>query len=112
MGGGATRPYGSVTVGGASPLPASLDPDFQVRRVSPRCLHTGGCRWSQSVCLPQQEKSDPLELLRRCEKALGEEPPRFHRNFTSIGDGENTPDSRIRVMQWNILAQGQEPLMS
>uniref|UniRef100_H3D476 Nocturnin n=1 Tax=Tetraodon nigroviridis TaxID=99883 RepID=H3D476_TETNG len=53
----------------------------------------------------QQEKSDPLELLRQCEEALGEGPPRLHRNFTSIGDGANGPGGRMRVMQWNILAQ-------
>lgn len=62
------------------------------------------------MCRPQQEKSDPLELLRQCEEALGEGPPRLHRNFTSIGDGANGPGGRMRVMQWNILAQGEEHL--
>ncbi|CAG03709.1 unnamed protein product [Tetraodon nigroviridis] len=78
----AVCPMGGGASGAYGPaLPPELDPEF---------------------C---QEKSDPLELLRQCEEALGEGPPRLHRNFTSIGDGANGPGGRMRVMQWNILAQ-------
>lgn len=49
---------------------------------------------------------DPEELLRQCEEALTDRPPRFDRKFVHIGDGDGAPSSVIRVMQWNILAQG------
>lgn len=56
--------------------------------------------------LQQIKVSDPVELLRQCEEALRDRPPRFHRKFTHLGDGDSAPSSTIRVMQWNILAQG------
>lgn len=56
--------------------------------------------------LQGQRVSDPVELLRQCEEALRDSPPRFHRKFTHVGDGGSAPSSPIRVMQWNILAQG------
>ncbi|XP_056136990.1 nocturnin-like isoform X2 [Lampris incognitus] len=54
---------------------------------------------------PDAFPPDPLELLRECEEALKDRPPRFHRNFIYPRDGEKSPGSQIRVMQWNILAQ-------
>ncbi|KAG9328623.1 hypothetical protein JZ751_006128 [Albula glossodonta] len=48
--------------------------------------------------------ADPNALLRECEEALRNRPPRLHRGFVFPRDG--TPHSQpIRVMQWNILAQ-------
>lgn len=105
MGGGATRLYGSVALSGGPPVPPN--PDRDLCQVS---LEPAACRPmsadAQGVCLPQQRRSDPLELLRQCEEALGEGPPRLHRTFTSLSDGGNGPGPPIRVMQWNILAQG------
>lgn len=49
---------------------------------------------------------DPVELLRECEEALRDRPARFHRKFINLNDGDSAPSSPIRVMQWNILAQG------
>lgn len=49
---------------------------------------------------------DPAELLRQCEEALRDRPARLHRKFTQLDDGDSAPSSTIRVMQWNILAQG------
>ncbi|XP_029932900.1 nocturnin-like isoform X1 [Myripristis murdjan] len=105
MGGGATRLYSALTQTLSSsssrplPLPQShlaphqhpdvdLDPAFcQERQGSP-------------VCPP-----DPLVLLRQCEEALRDRPPRFHRKFIHPSHGDSAPSSPIRVMQWNILAQ-------
>lgn len=56
--------------------------------------------------LQEQKVSDPVELLRQCEEALRGRPSRFHRKFTHLNDGDSAPSSPIRVMQWNILAQG------
>uniref|UniRef100_A0A3Q3W3B6 Nocturnin n=1 Tax=Mola mola TaxID=94237 RepID=A0A3Q3W3B6_MOLML len=87
MGEGASRLYNSLTqtLSSTSPLPLPaphLDP------------HP-----------PELKGSDPAELLRRCEEALGDEPPRLHRKFTYLNDGDGAPSSTIRVMQWNVLAQ-------
>ncbi|XP_071373645.1 nocturnin-like isoform X2 [Centroberyx affinis] len=107
MGGGVTRLYNALTQTFSSsssssrplPLPTShldphqhpdtdLDPAFCQERQGP------------PVC-----PRDPLELLRQCEEALRDRPPRFHRSFIHPSDGDGTPSSPIRVMQWNILAQ-------
>lgn len=56
--------------------------------------------------LPEQKGSDPVALLRQCEEALRDRPPRFHRKFIHLNDGDSAPSSPIRVMQWNVLAQG------
>ncbi|XP_034395648.1 nocturnin-like isoform X1 [Cyclopterus lumpus] len=98
MGGGATRLYSALTQTSSSsplPLPASpqpadttLDPAFcQGQNTSPVC------------------PSNPVELLRQCEEALGDRAPRLHRTFTHVNDGDGVPSSSVRVMQWNILAQ-------
>lgn len=61
---------------------------------------------------PQGQKASPpcpptpAELLRQCEEALRDRPPRLHRKFTHLNDGDSGSSSSIRVMQWNILAQG------
>ncbi|XP_042170631.1 nocturnin isoform X2 [Oncorhynchus tshawytscha] len=55
----------------------------------------------------------PLELLRECEEALRDRPPRLLRAFICPGEGEvdreevdnDATQRTIRVMQWNILAQ-------
>ncbi|KAM8880295.1 nocturnin-like isoform 2-T7 [Spinachia spinachia] len=94
MGGGATRLYSALTQSSSSsssPLPppapadTNLEPAFcQGQKASPLCPPT------------------PAELLRQCEEALKDRPPRLHRKFTYLNDGDS---SSIRVMQWNILAQ-------
>ena len=63
---------------------------------------------------PPQPDPDPLEqkLLRECEEALRGRPPRFHRHLVHCGDGQRGPGGPggpIRVLQWNILAQGESP---
>ncbi|XP_023277972.1 nocturnin-like isoform X2 [Seriola lalandi dorsalis] len=103
MGGGATRLYSTVTraFSSSSPLPlppshldphqpadTNLDPDF--------CKEQRG----SSVC-----PLDPADLLQQCEEALRDRPPRFHRKFVHLNNGDSAPSSPIRVMQWNILAQ-------
>ncbi|XP_051939308.1 nocturnin-like [Hippocampus zosterae] len=104
MGGGATRLYNAlahtISSRGASsnrvPLPLTHldpyqpadtrpDPDFcQEKKGSPSC------------------PLDPAQVLRQCEMALGDQPPRFHRTFIRRSNGNA---GAIRVMQWNILAQ-------
>ncbi|CAJ1052950.1 nocturnin-like isoform X1 [Xyrichtys novacula] len=103
MGGGATRLYSVPTpmLSNSSPLPlppshlgpcqpvgTNLDPVF--------CQEQKG----SSLCPP-----DPVDLLRQCEEALRDRPPRIHRKFTFLSDGDGASSSPIRVMQWNILAQ-------
>uniref|UniRef100_A0A673GYH6 Nocturnin n=1 Tax=Sinocyclocheilus rhinocerous TaxID=307959 RepID=A0A673GYH6_9TELE len=55
----------------------------------------------------EYEQADPDALLRECEEVLRNRPPRLHRDFmtTRACSLQNAP---IRVMQWNILAQGTE----
>lgn len=92
MGGGATRLYSALSHPQALPDPrddTALDPAFckEHRASIVRC-------------------SDPEELLRQCEDALRDRPPRFHRNFIHTNqDGKSAPGGHFRVMQWNILAQ-------
>lgn len=66
----------------------------------------------QSLLLMTQKQasSDPEELLRQCEEALADGPPRFHRKFTCLNNGDGASSSLIRVMQWNVLAQGMLPV--
>nr|XP_046259365.1 nocturnin-like isoform X2 [Scatophagus argus] len=98
MGGGATRLYSTLTqtLSSSSPLPlppSHLDPHPPVDTN----LDPAFCQ--------EQKGSDPVELLQQCEEALGDRPPRFHRKFTYLNDGNSAPSSSMRVMQWNILAQ-------
>ncbi|KAK7929696.1 hypothetical protein WMY93_006091 [Mugilogobius chulae] len=91
MGGGATRLYSALSRPQALPEPpnATLDPAF--------CTEHKG-----SVV----RSSDPEELLRQCEEALRDRPPRFHRKLVHVHENRNSASSgHFRVMQWNILAQ-------
>lgn len=55
----------------------------------------------------EYEQADPDALLRECEEVLRNRPPRLHRDFvmTRPCSLQNAP---LRIMQWNILAQGTE----
>lgn len=57
------------------------------------------------------EPIDPKELLEECRAVLHSRPPRFQRDFVDLKT--DCPDSHppIRVMQWNILAQGKLVLL-
>lgn len=72
-------------------MTASVWFDFQEQKGSPSC------------------PLDPAQVLRQCEVALGDQPPRFHRTFIRQSNGNA---GAIRVMQWNILAQGKKRLLS
>ncbi|XP_046900531.1 nocturnin isoform X2 [Hypomesus transpacificus] len=92
MGGGAARLYSALAqpldlAPSDHPSPAYQDP------------HSG--------CLTPPEPADPLDLLRECEEALRDRPPRPLRAFSSARDADThpSPNGSIRVMQWNILAQ-------
>lgn len=53
------------------------------------------------------EPIDPKELLEECRAVLHTRPPRFQRGFVDLrADGPSSSHTPIRVMQWNILAQG------
>ena len=55
----------------------------------------------------QLEPIDPKELLEECRAVLHTRPPRFQRGFVDLrADGPSSSHAPIRVMQWNILAQG------
>lgn len=56
----------------------------------------------------EPEPVDPETLLRQCEEVLRKRPPRPNREFIRTRTSA-THDPQIRVMQWNILAQGTEP---
>ncbi|XP_024914018.1 nocturnin isoform X2 [Cynoglossus semilaevis] len=103
MGGGATRLYRTLTQpiisSSSSPLPlppAHLDLN-QTRNIT---LDPDLCQRGGTGCPP-----DPVELLQQCKEALRDRPPPFHRKFININDEDGAPNSSIRVMQWNILAQ-------
>lgn len=58
---------------------------------------------------PDLAEIDPDQLLRECEEALQRRPARPHRDLvypsgTALCRHKHNPS--IRVMQWNILAQG------
>lgn len=53
----------------------------------------------------EYEQADPDALLRECEEVLRNRPPRLHRDFMRIR-ASSLQDEPIRIMQWNILAQG------
>lgn len=53
--------------------------------------------------------TDPDQLLRECERALQKRPARPHRDLVYPNGMTPCPhksNSSIRIMQWNILAQG------
>lgn len=51
-----------------------------------------------------QDPADPLELLRECREVLRNRPAQLQRAFVQTGHGDS--GQTIRVMQWNVLAQG------
>ncbi|XP_041839229.1 nocturnin-like isoform X2 [Melanotaenia boesemani] len=104
MGGGATRLYGTLTQTlDSSSSPRSLPPSY----LDPR--QPAVSNLDPDLCQQQKGSSvyppDSVELLRQCEEALRDQPPRLHRKFVLLNDGDSAPSSPIRVMQWNILAQ-------
>lgn len=52
------------------------------------------------------EPIDPKELLEECRAVLHTRPPRFQRDFVDLRTECPSSHPPIRVMQWNILAQG------
>lgn len=62
---------------------------------------------------PDQDRAeiDPDQLLRECEEALQRRPARPHRDLvcpSSMAPFCHKHNPSIRVMQWNILAQGRD----
>lgn len=88
MGNGTTRLYSALAKtlnsSAASPHPEYL--------VSPDAEHL--------------EPIDPKELLEECRAVLHTRPPRFQRDFVDLRTDCPSSHPPIRVMQWNILAQG------
>lgn len=52
------------------------------------------------------EPIDPKELLEECRAVLHTRPPRYQRDFVDLRRDCPSSHPPIRVMQWNILAQG------
>lgn len=52
------------------------------------------------------EPIDPKELLEECRAVLHTRPPRYQRDFVDLRPDYSSNHPPIRVMQWNILAQG------
>ena len=52
--------------------------------------------------------ANPEQLLRQCEEALRRRPARPHRDLVSTHSDccHYSAEPSVRVMQWNILAQG------
>lgn len=66
-------------------------------------------------CLEQLDSAqldpiDPKDLLEECQIVLQKRPPRFQRNFVNLKKKSTSSHRPIRVMQWNILAQGRRCL--
>lgn len=57
----------------------------------------------------QLDPIDPKELLEECQVILQKRPPRLQRNFVDLRTDSISSHRPIRVMQWNILAQGTNP---
>lgn len=57
------------------------------------------------------EPIDPKELLEECRAVLHTRPPRYQRCFVGIRTDCLSSYPPIRVMQWNILAQGMPGLL-
>jgi len=62
-------------------------------------------------CLEQLDPArldpiDPKDLLEECQIVLQKRPPRFQRDFVDLRKNAASNHRPIRVMQWNILAQG------
>lgn len=54
-------------------------------------------------------ETDPEQLLRECEEALQRRPARPHRDLVFLAGVEPYKHHlSIRIMQWNILAQGKD----
>lgn len=53
------------------------------------------------------EPIDPRELLEECRAVLHTRPPRCQRGFVHVRSDQPSSHPPIRVMQWNILAQGE-----
>lgn len=51
-----------------------------------------------------QDPADPSELLQECKEVLRNRPAQLQRAFVQTGHGDAR--QAIRVMQWNVLAQG------
>ncbi|XP_051561419.1 nocturnin-like isoform X2 [Myxocyprinus asiaticus] len=51
-----------------------------------------------------QDPVDALELLQECKEVLKNRPARLHRAFVQT-EHEDSGQTAIRVMQWNVLAQ-------
>lgn len=52
------------------------------------------------------EPLEPQELLAECRAVLQSRPPRCRRDFVAAPASRPSRHPPIRVMQWNILAQG------
>lgn len=68
-------------------------------------------------CLEQLDSAqldpiDPKDLLEECQIVLQKRPPRFQRNFVHLKKNTASNHRPIRVMQWNILAQGRRVFVS
>lgn len=94
MGGGPSRLYSALAQTLSNNSPGSL-----AHQAPPYPRNQGS--------LTPPEPADPPELLRECEEALRDRPPRPHRGFVCLA-GDSAPNRPIRVMQWNILAQGKK----
>lgn len=58
------------------------------------------------------EPIDPKELLEECRAVLHTRPPRYQRDFVDLRTDCSSSHPPIRVMQWNILAQGMAEQLS
>lgn len=54
----------------------------------------------------QLDPIDPKDLLQECQAVLQKRPPRLQRDFVDLRADSTSTHRPIRVMQWNILAQG------
>ena len=66
--------------------------------------------WSKEEDIPGLDLSEtwtPTSMLAQIHKQLEDAPPLLERNFKQVHDGKTECQMpKIKVMQWNILAQG------
>lgn len=94
MGGGGSRLYGAL----AQTLSSSSSSSSAAAAAAPRE------RPGQPEAGP--EPMEARELLAECRLVLRRRPPRCRRRFVDLRQGAAGGPRPIRVMQWNILAQG------
>ncbi|XP_072351676.1 nocturnin isoform X1 [Scyliorhinus torazame] len=105
---GAAGP-GGVTVGAEAVCSMGTSTNRLFSALAPALTDNGipqAQEYGVETDLEPVDPTDPNDLLKECQKALENRPPRLQRDFLYLKKSNLASDSRpIKVLQWNILAQ-------